>query len=293
MPWQQLSARVPRDKVGEIESLLELAGAVSIALEDGGEAPLFEPQPGDTPLWPIVTIKALFPADPETGATFEHLRNALGDLTVHIATLNDAELLAQALGAFAPMRIGAKLWLLSADDADPADGLQALRLHRGLAFGTGEHPTTALCLDWIAASLDPGTVVLDYGCGSGVLALAALRLGAARAFAIDNDPQALTAAAANAALNGLEDRIWIGPPEQLPAVRIDVVLANILARPLMELAPLFHDRLVSGGRAILSGVLAAQRVDVEHAYTRRGFVIDGCDALDGWARIDTSKRTTA
>src|SRR5690606_23648534 len=114
--------------------------------------------------------------------------------------------------------------------------------------------------------LEPGTVVLDYGCGSGILALGALRLGAVRAFAVDNDPQAITAAKANAALNGLEHRIWIGAPEALPAVRADVVLANILARPLMELAGLFHDRLVTGGCAILSGALTAQRADLERAY---------------------------
>lgn len=293
MPWQQLSARVPRGRVAEVEDLLELAGAVSMTFEDGGEAPLFEPAPGDTPLWPIVTIKALFPADDDTKPVLGRLREAVDGAAVHVETLDDADLLARALGSFAPKRIGARLWLLSADDADPADGLPSLRLHRGLAFGTGEHPTTSLCLDWIAAALEPGTVVLDYGCGSGVLALAALRLGAVRAFAVDNDPQALTAAAANAALNGLADKIWIGPPEQLPAARVDVILANILARPLTELSPVFHERLVSGGRAILSGVLAEQRDEVERVYAGRGFVIDGSDALDGWVRLDTSTRRTA
>src|SRR5690606_8711496 len=121
----------------------------------------------------------------------------------------------------APLQVGGKLWIVSADDAAPDDGGALLKLHRGLAFGTGEHPTTSLCLDWLAASLAPGTVVLDYGCGSGILALAALRLGAVRAFAVDNDPQAVAAAQANAALNGLADKIWIGAPDALPGVRAD------------------------------------------------------------------------
>src|SRR5690606_9424178 len=125
------------------------------------------------------------------------------------------------------------LWVISADETAPNDGAAVLKLHRGLAFGTGQHPTTALCLEWIESSLEPGSVVLDFGCGSGILALAALRLGASRAFAVDSDPQALAATERNAALNGLERKIWVGPVDALPAFRADVLLANVLARPLM------------------------------------------------------------
>lgn len=290
MAWQQLTLHVPREKVAEIESTLELAGASSIALEDAGEAPLFEPEPGETPLWPSVSITALFDQDSDIGAVSRMLQAALGgEQELRVETLGEAEVLAGALGGFPPQRLGGRLWLLSADDAPPSDGVPALRLNRGLAFGTGEHPTTALCLDWLVSSLEPGTVVLDYGCGSGILALAALQLGAVRAFAIDNDPQALTATEANAALNGLSDKIWIGPPEALPAVRTDVVLANILARPLTQLSGAFHARLVTGGRAVLSGVLASQRADVERAYAP-GFTIDRVAERDGWLRLDTTKR---
>lgn len=290
MAWQQLIARVPRDKVAEIETLLELAGAVSIALEDAAEAPLFEPLPGETPLWPVVAVKALFDADVDVRAVRGILAGTAGD-DVRIEAVGDEDVAPEA-GRFAPMRIGGRLWLLSADDATPDEEVPVLRLNRGLAFGTGEHPTTALCLDWIASSLEPGTVVLDYGCGSGILALAALRLGAVRAFAVDNDPQAVAAAKANAALNGLADKIWVGPPEALPGVRADVVLANILARPLMELSASFRDRLVTGGRAILSGVLAAQRAELERAYAP-SFEIDGAAERDGWIRLDISKRAGA
>jgi len=285
--WQQLIARVPRDKVAEVESLLELSGAASIALEDAADTPLFEPLPGETPLWRSVSVKALFEEGVDADGIRAVLRGVLGEGgDVRVEPLADADL---SCAPLAPMRIGGKLWIVSADDAAPDDDGALLRLNRGLAFGTGEHPTTLLCLDWLAASLGPGTVVLDYGCGSGILALAALRLGAVRAFAVDNDPQAIAAAEANAALNGLADKIWVGPPDALPAVRADVVLANILARPLTELATLFHARLVTGGRAILSGVLAAQRAEIERAYAA-GFEIEGVAERDGWLRLDARKR---
>src|SRR5690606_9352263 len=194
--WQQLIARVPRDKVAEVESLLELAGAASIALEDAADTPLSEPLPGETPLWPDGAITALFEAGADLAGVRGVLGAAFGDGDgVRIEPLGEPDL---ALGRFAPMRVGDKLWIVSADDAPPGDDADVLRLNRGLAFGTGEHPTTSLCLDWVASSLEPGTVVLDYGCGSGILALAALRLGAVRAFAVDNDPQAVAAAEANA-----------------------------------------------------------------------------------------------
>lgn len=288
MAWQQLITRVPRDRVAEIEGLLELAGAASIALEDAAETPLFEPLPGETPLWPEVSIKALFAADADLDRVRRIVRDAAG-ADVRVEPLTDPD---PAPGRFAPLSIGGRLWVVSSDDAVPDDGASVLRLHRGVAFGTGEHPTTSLCLDWIASSLEPCTVVLDYGCGSGILALAALELGAVRAFAVDNDPQAVTAARANAALNGLEDRLWVGPPDALPAVRFDVVLANILARPLLELATLFHARLVTGGRAILSGVLVAQRPDLEQTYAAAGFELEGGAERDGWIRLDARKRAT-
>src|SRR5690606_31563513 len=156
--------------------------------------------------------------------------------------------------------------------------------HMGHAFGTGAHPTTALCLEWIESALQPGGSVRDFGCGSGVLALAAIALGAQSAWATDNDAEALTAARRNAALNGAGDRLWIGPPEALPDLRYDLVLANILARPLIERADWFANRLVAGGRIVLSGVLDRQRDEVVAAYRRRfeGVSIAG---RDGWLRI--------
>ena len=287
MTLHRLIARLPQDKVPEAEALLELAGACSISLEDAADRPLFEPLPGETPLWPDVTVTALFDAAIDRDAVRALLEPVLGG-SVTIEAVADDELVSAGLGRFEPLRVGPRLWLLSAEDDEPADGTAAIRLHRGLAFGTGEHPTTALCLAWLEAALVPGSVVLDYGCGSGVLALAALRLGASRAFAVDTDPQALAAARANAELNALSQRLWIGPPESLPAFRADVLLANILADPLIALAPAFAERVVTGGHLVLSGVLDAQRDRIENAY-RAHFDIAAVHERDGWLRLDARK----
>lgn len=284
-------ARLPRDKVPATEALLELAGASSISLEDAEDQPLYEPAPGDAPLWPDVVVNALFDAAIDRDAVRAMLERTLGpDASIVIDEVAGDELAARGLGRLEPLRIG-RLWVVSADDDEPADGSPTVRLHRGFAFGTGEHPTTALCLEWIDASLPQGSVVLDYGCGSGVLALAALRLGASRAFAVDNDPQALEAAQANAELNALSDRLWIGPPESLPTFRADVLMANILADPLVELAPLFAERVVTGGHVVLSGLLGNQRSRIENAY-RTHFDIVAARERDGWVRLEARKRAS-
>jgi ribosomal protein L11 methyltransferase len=141
-----------------------------------------------------------------------------------------------------------------------------VRINMGLAFGTGEHPTTSLCLDWLEHHVASGITVLDYGCGSGILALAALVLGARFSYAVDNDPQALLATKANAALNGTAERLFVGSPERLPAVAVDVLAANILAGPLVELAPKLAGYAAPGGVLLLSGILEAQAARVATAY---------------------------
>jgi len=169
------------------------------------------------------------------------------------------------------------------------DGLVGVKLNMGLAFGTGEHPTTALCLEWLDANLERGARVLDYGCGSGILAIAALALGAESAWAVDNDGQALAATRANARLNGCDTRLFVGAPEALPPLRVDVVLANILAAPLIELAPTFARRLAPGGRVVLSGILARQAASVAAAYAPWFDGIASCER-NGWTRVDAVRR---
>jgi ribosomal protein L11 methyltransferase len=206
----------------------------------------------------VVTLRALFPAAAELAPLIEILRDNVPSASqIAITPVDDARWQSALVAKPKRILIGQRLALV-APDADPVPGRLLLRLHFGVAFGTGEHPTTAGCLEWIERELPPKLRVLDYGCGSGVLALAALVLGADRAWAVDIEPQALAATLANARLNRCEDRIWIGPPETLPTTEVDCIVANILARTLIDLAGEFARRLVPGGWLLASGVLESQ-----------------------------------
>jgi ribosomal protein L11 methyltransferase len=180
--------------------------------------------------------------------------------------------------------VGERLWLAPAEDRSaPADRV-AVRINMGLAFGTGEHPTTALCLDWLERHVTPGCTLLDYGCGSGILALAALALGARRAFAVDNDEQALMATRANAELNGVTQRLVVTAPASLPAVSVDVLAANILAGPLVELAPAFAAFVRPGGQLVLSGLVERQAPYVAAAFAPHFTHLEQT-LRDGWVGL--------
>jgi ribosomal protein L11 methyltransferase len=271
--------------VPKAETLLELAGAETIALRDAADDPVFEPEPSTAPLWPNVVVEALFAA----GADVEPLRRLLAvDFRGAAVTLDSIDESAWQSRLAEPVRaraIGTRLWLAPADDdGAPGDRL-AVRIHMGLAFGTGEHPTTALCLEWLERHAAPETTVLDYGCGSGILALAALALGARFAYAVDNDSQALAATHANAALNDAADRLFVGAPESLPAIAVDVLLANILAGPLVALAPTFATHVVPGGSLVLSGILEPQAAAVASAYAPFFGRLEQT-TRDGWVRLE-------
>ncbi len=281
---QRLSLRVALQQVACAEALLQLAGAEALSLADAGNDPVIEPAPNETPLWPLVAITALFSAAPN----LEPLRRTLASFaapgtTIDVAPLAAAQWREAGRGIIAPQPIGRRLWLGPPDAAAP-DGRAVVRLRMGLAFGTGAHPTTALCLEWLEDQIRGGERVVDYGCGSGVLGLAALMLGADRACAIDNDPQALAATADNSALNGLQARISIGPPDSMPAEPVDLIVANIVADPLVELAPLFADRLLPGTTLVLSGVLAHQLKTVHAAYEPYFDAFETVER-DGWCRL--------
>lgn len=289
MGWQQLLVRVRAKDVPQAEALLRLAGAVALATSDAGDDALLEPAPGTMPLWPHVELRALFAADID----LERVRT-LVDAAVDteeassISAVADEDWHAAWRERITPLEFGSALAIVPADAAHSSRAA-TVKLRMGLAFGTGRHPTTALCLDWLARHPPRGARVLDFGCGSGVLALAALALGAKRGWAVDHDPQALTATEDNARLNDLAARLWIGPTERLPAAEVDLLLANIVAGTLIEHAARFAGWTVPGATVVLSGILADQAEAVEAAYAAS---FEGFErATEGeWLRITARRK---
>lgn len=289
MRHQQLSLTVATAEVAAAEALLELAGAEAISLHDAADDPVLEPAPNTAPLWPKVTLRALFDVEAKLDSLCDVVHAVCGARAIAVVELAEPDWQAGLRQNVTARPVGRRLWLAPADNVEVPPGRLVVRLHMGLAFGTGEHPTTALCLDWLESHAAAGDTILDYGCGSGVLALAALALGARRAVAVDNDPQALQATRANADLNGMTERLSVVPAEALPALSVDLLAANILAEPLIELAPVLASSVRLGGRMLLCGILAAQAQSVVAAYESRfhGFAIA---ERHGWVRLTATRR---
>ena len=290
MSRQRLTLELAAEHVPTAEALLTLAGAETISLRDAADDAVFEPEPGTTPLWPNVILEALFPDAVEVESLRRLLATTFPGATVTVEAFEELAWASKLAQPVTGRAIGARLRLAPATDTDvPSDRL-VVRINMGLAFGTGEHATTALCLEWLERHIASGMTVLDYGCGSGILALAALVLGARFAYAVDNDPQALTATRANAALNGAAPHLFVDAPEKLPAVAVDVLVANILAGPLIELAPSFAKRVVPGGIVVLSGILETQAARVAAAYAPYLKNVEQT-AREGWVRLVGKRKT--
>jgi ribosomal protein L11 methyltransferase len=289
MPWLEVSLRVSRDAVPAAEGALESLGALSVTLQDDADVPVLEPGPGSTPLWPVVQVRGLFEQAVDRAAIVDGLQQLPGverPERVQWREVGDQDWERAWMDRFEPMRFGRRLWVVPSGMAiPPAPDNVEIRLDPGLAFGTGTHPTTALCLAWLDGQEMAGRRVLDYGCGSGILGIAAALLGAVRVDCVDNDPQALESTAANADRNSVGSRIHCWSPESFSAGPVDAVLANILAGPLVELAPLLTDCVGPGGRIVLSGLLEEQAQRVAAAY-RPACEVTSSAALDGWARLD-------
>jgi ribosomal protein L11 methyltransferase len=285
--WLELTLRLKPEALPQTEALLALAGSVSIAVADAGEAPILEPAPGATPLWPSLTVRALFPDNVDADA-LGMLVGPLAEGEPAFARIADAAIVARSAAPIVAIEIGPRLAIVPAEALPTADR-RALGLHMGLAFGTGSHPTTRLCLEWLERELEPGISVLDYGSGSGILALAALKLGAASATAVDTEPQARTATKRNAELNGLTGALTISSPESLATQRFDLIVANILARPLIELAASFARLQPAGGRIVLSGILGSQLAEVESHYSA-GYEAFSSRELSGWGLLTGTRR---
>lgn len=269
MPWIQATFCSDSERASLIEAVLENAGALAVTLGDAADDPQLEPPPGTMPLWRHVTLTALFPDEPQAYVTAQALSLSLsGHLSAEprIERIQDQVWERVWMADFAPARFGRRLWICPRDRSVDHPDAVVVKLDPGLAFGTGHHATTALCLTWLDSADLAGKTVIDYGCGSGILAIAALQLGAMRAIAIDHDPQALEATRSNAEQNAVVDRLLLCPPEEMPDDPVDYLLANILAGPLVDLAPRLAALARPGGSIILSGILHDQCEQIEGAY---------------------------
>ena len=285
--WLQIRVDAAPGTGELLAEALSNAGALSVTLEDAADDPVFEPGPGEAPLWPHTAVVGLF--DPSADA-HDVLRQVQSELALdapprsHVSTLSGNDWESRWKDDFHAMRFGARLWVCPQGETAPAQDAVVVHLDPGLAFGTGTHPSTALCLEWLDGHCRPGDRVVDYGCGSGILAIAAARLGAVRVWAVDIDPQALQATAENARANGVEDLIWTGAPADLPAVEADCLVANILAGPLIELAPRFAALTAKDARLVVSGILREQ-ADAVAAALGRHFRMEGRIEREEWALL--------
>ncbi|MDG2315787.1 MAG: 50S ribosomal protein L11 methyltransferase [Gammaproteobacteria bacterium] len=290
MSWHELQIIVETDDINRIEALLRLTGAVAISLtcKDGEE--ILEPYPGEVSLWSSILLTALFPPSISISLVESYLQVTIGIKgPIRLHKINEKDWKAAWERRPPTQRIGKRLMLAAADAKIKKTSRVCTRLNLGLAFGTGEHPTTSLCLEWLDAHLSPDMQVLDYGCGSGILAISSLRLGAHSAWAVDIEPQALVATRENAGLNKVQDKLWIGVPKNLPDLQADLVIANIIAGTLQNLSKLFGRLVKPRGHLVLSGILSSQIPTISKAYSHE-FEPFNQQHKKGWALLWSKRR---
>jgi ribosomal protein L11 methyltransferase len=289
MPCLELTIQTRETYAERISDFLEQAGAVSITWKATDEEALFEPDLDTTPLWQRVSVSALFLENTATTDLVRDLQHEFGQealLDCRFKAVPDKVWERVWLDDFQAMRFGQRLWVCPTVIEPPDPTGIIIRLDPGLAFGTGTHPSTALCLEWIEAHLQPQQTVIDYGCGSGILAIAALKCGASEVFAIDHDVQALEATAANTLLNSiLPEKIKILLNSNVKNIKVDVLIANILAKPLIDLAKDFKQLIKKGGCCVLAGILSEQVESVLQHYVEQGFNLVEIQHKQNWASI--------
>ena len=288
MPWLEIHIDTNRDHAPAIEDSLMEAGALTITLQDNADQPIFEPALGETPLWNATRVTGLFEADADTSAIEAQLIfPANTHLKWHIVEDKDWE--REWMQHYHPIQCGDNFWICPSWIAPPNPSAINLMLDPGLAFGTGTHPTTFLCLQWLATQNIQQATVIDYGCGSGILGIGALLLGAQQVLGVDIDPQALLATQDNAKRKHLAaSQFPVVYPNKCPAEPADIMLANILAGPLVELAPTLTALVKTEGRLCLSGILATQANTVMAAYNQ-DFTFDAIEQKDEWVRLTAIK----
>lgn len=293
MAWVQIRLNSTDQKAEAISDFLEEIGAVSVTFMDSQDTPIFEPLPGETRLWGNTDVVALFDAETDMQTIVAALQTSgviEPEFAYKIEQIEDKDWEREWMDNFHPMQFGRRLWICPSWREVPDPNAVNVMLDPGLAFGTGTHPTTALCLQWLDGLDLQGKTVIDFGCGSGILAIAALKLGAKAAIGIDIDPQAILASRNNAEANGVADKLQLFLAKDQPQnLHADVVVANILAGPLKELAPQIITLVKPQGDLGLSGILATQAASVCEAY-QTTFELDPVVEKEEWCRITGVKR---
>ncbi|PHS72364.1 MAG: 50S ribosomal protein L11 methyltransferase [Cycloclasticus sp.] len=292
MPWQQLTIATDQELAPLFETLIEELGSLSVTLTDGADQPIYEPPLETTPLWKQVHVTGLFDEDADLNEARQFFQQRIDSTKTWSLTLDhlkDQIWERVWLDNFQPIKFGNNFWVCSTEHNIADENATLLRLDPGLAFGTGTHPTTALCLEWLATHPLKNCEIADFGCGSGILAIAALLLGAQHAIGIDIDPQALIATNNNAAQNNVRDNIQVYDAQQYPTEAKDIVIANILAEPLVTLYDEISTLVKPSGHLLLSGLLSEQVEFVTQAY-QSNFVFNPAVFRDEWACLHATKR---
>ncbi|MFW1678000.1 50S ribosomal protein L11 methyltransferase [Pontibacter sp. JAM-7] len=298
MSWLQIKIEIHPDQAEIFEDLLLSAGCAAVTLQDSGDQPIFEPELGTTPLWQSTTITGLFSAEHNLEMTLDYINKAQQQLLpnqpaakVKAEILEDKDWVRAWMDEYHPMQFGQRLWICPSWCDVPDPDAVNLMLDPGLAFGTGTHPTTALCLEWLDSQPLDGKAVIDFGCGSGILGIAALLLGAQQATGIDIDPQALQASRDNVQRNQVDaSRFQVFLPDDAPPLQADALVANILAGPLVSLAATLAEQVKPEGLLCLSGLLAHQDNELRAAYAP-WFELEPTATKEGWIRITGRRKT--
>lgn len=288
MPWIQLRLNADEETAEKYSDWLSACGAQAVTFIDAKDTPIYEPLPGDeVTYWHNTVVMGLYDASHDMDKVLNYLRSIHPDkseMKYKLEQLEDKDWEREWMDNFHPMKFGERLWICPSWREVPDENAVNVMLDPGLAFGTGTHPTTALCLTWLDGLDLTGKTVVDFGCGSGILSLAALKLGAEKVIGIDIDPQALQASKENAKRNGCEDRLELYLPKDQPSLQADVVVANILAGPLKELAPTIIEFVAPNGLLALSGVLENQAPELQTIYGQ-WCEMDPIQVQDEWVRL--------
>ncbi|MGB0559158.1 MAG: 50S ribosomal protein L11 methyltransferase [Pseudohongiellaceae bacterium] len=291
--WQELKFRVSSENALLVEEKLFSSGAAAVTFLDAKNQPIFVEETDQTPLWKDICIVSLFSQDVNLDPVVQTLvygQPAINSDDIDIHLINDQDWESKWMNDQKPQQFGNRLWIYPSWITPLKNSVTNMILDPGLAFGTGSHPTTSLCLNWLDNNLIPSQHIIDYGCGSGILAIAAALLGASKVYAVDNDPQAITATLSNMEKNKISNQsIQTFSPEALPQVKVDLLIANILANPLIQLLEIFSTLIKPSGKIVLSGILEEQIEKVFYHY-KSYFEFEEPQLNDGWALIAGSRK---